>query len=114
MICKCRSPLKKTTRELTEFQFLMSRGDNFMRKTIERACVKVDLPLIINTSNNHLIFRSAPQVILDGQYTHGSDVWAFGILAWELYTSFAVGQQKRQFSVPYHELKTQEEVNHRN
>jgi len=48
--------------------------------------------------------RSAPEVILDGHYTHASDVWAFGILAWELYTSFNTGQDWRQCSLPYHDL----------
>ena len=40
-------------------------------------------------------------MILDGHYTHASDVWAFAILAWELYTSYQNGQDKREFSVPY-------------
>ena len=40
-------------------------------------------------------------MILDGHYTHASDVWAFAILAWELYTSYQNGQDERQLSVPY-------------
>ena len=59
-----------------------------------------------------LFHRSAPEVILDGHYTHGSDVWAFGILAWELYTSFKAGEDERNVSVPFFELE-KHEVNSR-
>ena len=52
--------------------------------------------------------RSAPEVILDGHYTHASDVWAFAILAWELYTSYQIGQYGRKLSVPYHGLYNHE------
>jgi len=31
-------------------------------------------------------------------------VWAFGILAWELYTAFATGQERKGYSVPYCDL----------
>lgn len=48
--------------------------------------------------------RSAPEVILENHYSHASDVWAFGILAWELYTSFAVGQNDILASLPYHNI----------
>lgn len=51
-------------------------------------------------------------MILDGHYTHASDVWAFGILAWELYTSFITGQDGREFSVPFCDLE-KHEVNSR-
>ncbi|KAL9950623.1 hypothetical protein ACROYT_G043148 [Oculina patagonica] len=51
---------------------------------------------------------SAPEVILDGHYTHASDVWAFGILAWELYTSYANGQDERDISVPFYDLNKHE------
>ena len=47
-------------------------------------------------------------MVLDGYYTHASDVWAFGILAWELYTSFTNGQDGRDFSVPFYDLKNDE------
>ncbi|XP_022781529.1 uncharacterized protein LOC111322654 isoform X1 [Stylophora pistillata] len=51
---------------------------------------------------------SAPEVILDGHYTHASDVWSFGILAWELYTSFADGLDGRDSSLPFFGLNNQE------
>ena len=38
---------------------------------------------------------------MDGYYTHASDVWAFGILAWELYQSFQQGENNPLFSTPY-------------
>ena len=43
-------------------------------------------------------------MILENHYSHASDVWAFGILAWELYTSFAVGQNDILASLPYHNI----------
>ena len=49
-------------------------------------------------------------MILEGHYTHASDVWALGIIAWELYTSFTIGQDRQELSLPFHDLQT-EEVN---
>ena len=40
-------------------------------------------------------------MIQDGNYTHASDVWAFAVLGWELYTAFATGQEHKEYSVPY-------------
>ncbi len=50
-------------------------------------------------------------MILENNYSHASDVWAFGILAWELYTAFATGQEAeegRPYSVPYYNLVADE------
>lgn len=47
---------------------------------------------------------SSPEVILENNYSHASDVWAFGILAWELYSAFATGQEKGGYSLPYCDL----------
>ena len=56
-----------------------------------------------------LFYRSAPEVILDGHYTYVSDVWAFGILAWELYQSFTTEHDiKRDLSVPFYDLENRE------
>ena len=38
---------------------------------------------------------------LDGCYRHASDVWAFGIMAWELYASYISGEDLR----PYYHLQ---------
>jgi len=71
------------------------------------------MPLACTNNIIHLFYRSAPEVILDGHYTHASDVWAFGILAWELYTSFTTGQDgPRDLSVPFFDLE-RHEVNSR-
>ena len=56
------------------------------------------------------IVRSAPEVISDGRYTHASDVWAFGILAWELYASYDNGHEWRHLSVPYFSLKNEQVI----
>ena len=40
-------------------------------------------------------------MILENNYSHASDVWAFGILAWELYTAYATGQERNVYSIPY-------------
>ena len=58
-------------------------------------------------------------MILDGHYTHASDVWAFGILAWELYTSFSIDRRDLRLSVPYnglynHEVKIESTACHDN
>lgn len=67
-----------------------------------------NLSLLRHSRWRFLHGRSAPEVILDGYYTHASDVWSFGILAWELYTSFADGLDGRDSSLPFFDLDNQE------
>ena len=52
------------------------------------------------------VLPSTPEVILENHYSHASDVWAFGILAWELYTTYAVGQNDVLASLPYHNISS--------
>ena len=47
-------------------------------------------------------------MILDGHYSFASDVWAFGMLAWELYASFTTGYDKRCLSAPFYEVENHE------
>ena len=47
-------------------------------------------------------------MIQDNNYSHASDVWAFAVLAWELYTAFATGQEHRDYSIPYHSHAAEE------
>ena len=56
------------------------------------------------------IVRSAPEIISDVLYTHASDVWAFGILAWELYAYYENGQEQRHLSLPYFSLKNEQVI----
>lgn len=53
---------------------------------------------------------SAPEVIQDNNYSHASDVWAFAVLAWELYTAFATGQEHRDYSIPYRSHAAEEVI----
>ena len=43
-------------------------------------------------------------MILENNYSHASDVWSLGILAWELYSAFATGQERSGYSLPYCDL----------
>ncbi|XP_074612250.1 uncharacterized protein LOC141866614 isoform X4 [Acropora palmata] len=55
---------------------------------------------------------SSPEVNMDGYYSHASDVWAFGILAWELYQSFQHRENNQQFSIPYFWLDNDQILEH--
>lgn len=55
---------------------------------------------------------SAPEVIQENHYTHASDVWAFGIFAWELYSAFAAGQQNRIAALPYYNIPADKILDH--
>lgn len=43
----------------------------------------------LDTDDNHVFRHMAPEAILDGIFTQKSNIWAFAVCAWEIYT----GQQ---------------------
>ncbi|CAH3146938.1 unnamed protein product [Pocillopora meandrina] len=47
---------------------------------------------------------SAPEVNFKGRYSHASDVWSFGVLAWELFAAFSSGENLPERTFPYHDL----------
>ncbi|KAL9964999.1 hypothetical protein ACROYT_G028722 [Oculina patagonica] len=51
---------------------------------------------------------SAPEVILQGLYSHASDVWSFGVVAWELNAAFTNGVNYREQTLPYFDLSDNE------
>lgn len=55
-------------------------------------------------------YRSAPEVILQGRYSHISDVWSFGVVAWELYAAFTNGVSSREQTLPYFDLSHNEVI----
>lgn len=63
-------------------------------------------------------FRSSPEVIIDGKYSEASDVWAFAVLIWEMFTLMALNddeilyddKDKKASSLPYNDLKSKEQV----
>ena len=48
------------------------------------------------------LFRSAPEVISQGRYSHASDVWSFGVLAWELFAAFYDSNIMPRQTIPYY------------
>ena len=48
------------------------------------------------------LFRSAPEVISQGRYSHASDVWSFGVLAWELFAAFYESNIMPRQTIPYY------------
>lgn len=51
---------------------------------------------------------SAPEVILQGLYSHASDVWSFGVVAWELYAAVTNGARFRERTLPYFHISNDE------
>ena len=47
-------------------------------------------------------------MISKGRYSHASDVWSFGVLAWELFAAFSSGENLPERRFPYHDLSNQE------
>ena len=58
------------------------------------------------------LFRSAPEVISQGRYSHASDVWSFGVLAWELFAAFYDSNIMPRQTIPYYN-HTNDEVTSR-
>lgn len=55
--------------------------------------------------------RSAPEVILQEHHSHASDVWSFGVVAWELFAAqtHSVKSLEKSLTLPYFDL-THDEV----
>ena len=59
-----------------------------------------------------MVFRSSPEVIIDGEYSKASDMWAFGVMIWEMFT--LIDKERDEISdeeiTPYHQLTSKEQV----
>ncbi|CAB4008912.1 tyrosine- kinase Lyn-like [Paramuricea clavata] len=56
---------------------------------------------------------SSPEVITDGMYSKASDVWAFGVLIWEIFTLIDkdIDESNEEIShLPYHELISKRQI----
>ena len=57
------------------------------------------------------ILRSSIEVIENGVYSEGSDVWAFGMLVWQMFTLMDIDKKKEEIrtsSVPYDFLSNEQ------
>ncbi len=67
-------------------------------------------------NSNYCRFRSSPEIISNSEYSKASDVWAFGVLIWEVFT--LIGDKEKDLNeiddeiphLPYHHLKSKEQV----
>ena len=62
-------------------------------------------------SISYIIFRSSPEVITDGMFSKASDVWAFAVLIWEIFTLIDkdLDESDEEIShLPYHQLISKE------
>ena len=67
-------------------------------------------------NSNYCRFRSSPEIISNSEYSKASDVWAFGVLIWEVFT--LIGDKEKDLNetddeiphLPYHQLKSKEQV----
>ncbi|XP_028391604.1 uncharacterized protein LOC114516354 [Dendronephthya gigantea] len=76
--------------------------------------VPIDLPI----PSGDILRWSSPEVIINGKYSEASDVWAFAVLIWEMFTLIALHDDKELYdeennkasSLPYHDLKSKEQI----
>jgi hypothetical protein len=64
-------------------------------------------------SISYILFRSSPEVITDGMFSKASDVWAFAVLIWEIFTLIDkdLDESDEEIShLPYHQLTSKELV----
>lgn len=48
-------------------------------------------------------------MITEGIYSYASDVWAFGVVLWELYAALAFRRKRSTLARPYYELEDDQE-----
>lgn len=49
-------------------------------------------------------------MILQGHYSHASDVWSFGVVVWELYEALANRVRSREQTLPYFNITNDEVI----
>ena len=49
-------------------------------------------------------------MILQGRYSHASDVWSFGVVAWEVYATLTYGVRSRERTLPYFNITNDEVI----